>query len=204
MSSRRGELPLLVLTGHLDRVSTDRGVPHLLAELEHCVDQHFRSRRAAGQVHVHWHDMINTLDDRVVVEHAAGAGTHAHGQYPLRVGHLVVDLTQHRGHLLADSAGDDHQVCLPRRRPEDLLPPSTRVIAGGAVGHHLDRATRQSERRRPEGGTAHVTEDVLECGQQDTARQLLFYAHGSLPCWVSPNRVHLAATRRRWRRTPWQ
>ena len=95
-------------------------------------------------------DMIAALDDRVVVEHAARAGAHAHRHDPLGVGHLVVDLADDGSHLLADPPGDDHEVGLARRRAEDLLAPAARVEARGAEGHHLDGAARQAEGGRPE------------------------------------------------------
>ena len=37
-----------------------------------------------GQVHVDRHDVVDALDDRVVVEHAAAAGADAHREHPLR------------------------------------------------------------------------------------------------------------------------
>ena len=95
----------------------ERLVHDLGVDLEDRVHQHLRARRAARQVHVHRHDVVDALHDRVVVEHAAGGGADAHRQHPARLGHLVVDLAQHRGHLVAHPAGDDHQVGLPRARP---------------------------------------------------------------------------------------
>ena len=59
------------------------------------------------------HHLIDALHQGVVVEHAAGGGTGAHGDHPLGVGHLVVDLAQHRRHLLRHPARHDHEVGLP-------------------------------------------------------------------------------------------
>src|SRR3954447_13039660 len=70
---------LLELGGPL---RTERLVLDLVVQLEDRVHQHLRARRTARQVHVHRHDVVDALDDRVVVEHAAGAGAHAHGQHP--------------------------------------------------------------------------------------------------------------------------
>ena len=180
-------------------------VADLVAQLEHRVDQHLRPRRAAGQVHVDRHDVVDALDDRVVVEHAAGAGADAHREHPLGVRHLVVDLAQHGGHLLAHPAGHDHQVGLPRRGPEDLLAPAARVVARGAVGHHLDRAAGQAERRRPERRAPHVAEDVLDvvsrtpvgsCSSTPMALLLLIPARPN----PSPGRRGAARRSRRRRR----
>ena len=43
----------------------------LVVELEDRVHEHLRPRRAAREVHVDRHDVVDALDDRVVVEHAA-------------------------------------------------------------------------------------------------------------------------------------
>ena len=108
-------------SGDLGRaVGAELGVLDLVVQLEDRVDQHLRARRAAGEVHVDRDDVVDALDDRVVVEHAAGDGADAHREHPLGLGHLVVDLAQDRGHLLADPAGDDHQVGLARAGAEDL------------------------------------------------------------------------------------
>ncbi len=122
----------------------------LVVQLEDRVDQHLRPRRAAGQVHVDRHDVVDALDDRVVVEHAAAAGADAHREHPLGLGHLVVDLAQHRRHLLADPAGHDHQVGLARGGAEDLHAEAGEVVAGPAGRHHLDGAAGQAEGGRPE------------------------------------------------------
>ena len=72
------------------------------------------------------HHLVDALHDRVVVEHAAAARADAHRDDPLGLDHLVVDLAQHRRHLLAHPAGDDHEVGLARAGPEDLHAPSAR------------------------------------------------------------------------------
>src|SRR5699024_4799076 len=95
-------------------VAAELGVLDLIVQLVHGIDQHFGPRRAAGQIHVHRHDVVDSLHDGVVVEHAAAAGAHAHGQDVFGVDHLIVDLAQYGRHLIADAAGDDHQIGLAR------------------------------------------------------------------------------------------
>src|SRR5690606_11093284 len=95
-------------------------VTYVAVERVDGMDEGLRPRRAAGGVHVHGHDLVDALDDRVVVEHAAAGRANAHRQHPLRLHHLVVDLTEHRGHLLRVVPCDDHEVGLARRGPEDL------------------------------------------------------------------------------------
>ena len=173
-------------------VGAELGVLDLVVQLEDRVDQHLRARRAAGEVHVDRDDVVDALDDRVVVEHPAAAGADAHREHPLGVGHLVVDLAEHRRHLLADPAGHDHQVGLARAGPEDLHAEAGEVVLRAAAGHHLDRAAGQAERRRPEAGLAHVAGEALDGGEQDAARQLLFDAHVS-PSPAVPSQQAAAA-----------
>ena len=160
-------------------VAAELGVLDLVVQLEDRVDEHLRPRRAAGEVHVDGDDVVDALDDRVVVEHAAAAGADAHRQHPLGLGHLVVDLAQHRGHLLADPAGHDHQVGLARAGAEDLHAEAGQVVLRAAGGHHLDGAAGQAEGGRPERRLAHVAGDALDRRQQDAAGQLLFDTHVS-------------------------
>ena len=119
-------------------------------------------RRATRRVHVDGHDLVDTLHDRIVVEHAAGAGAHAHRDDPLGLHHLVVHLTQHRRHLLADPTGDDHDVGLTRRRAEDLHPEAGDVVVRGAGRHHLDRAAGETERGRPRRARPRPVDQVFE------------------------------------------
>src|SRR5579859_20595 len=57
-------------------------------QLHQSVQQHLRTRRAAGNVHVHGNHLIHALHNRVIIEHAAGSGANAHRNHPLRLGHL--------------------------------------------------------------------------------------------------------------------
>ena len=123
--------------------------PDLLVEADDPLHQRLRPRRAAGHVDVDRDDPVDALEDRVVVEHAAGAGAGAHRDHPLRLEHLVVDLPQRRRHPVRDAAGDDHQVGLPRRGAEGLHPEARDVVARVDDRHHLDRAAREPERVGP-------------------------------------------------------
>ena len=91
--------------------------------------QRLRPRRAEGDVDVDGDDPVDALEDRVVVEHPAGARADAHRDHPLRLEHLVVDLAQRRGHLVRDPARDDQQVGLARRGAERLHPEARDVVA---------------------------------------------------------------------------
>ena len=132
-----------------------RPAAHQLAVLDQLVqrldgvEQRLGRRRATRRVDVDRHDLVDALDEGVVVEHPAGRRAHAHRDHPLGLHHLVVDLAQHRRHLLADPTGDDHDVGLAWRRPEDLHAEPGEVVVGAAGRHHLDGAAGQAEVGRP-------------------------------------------------------
>jgi hypothetical protein len=173
----------------------ERFVHDLGVQLEDRVDEHLRSRWAARQVHVHRDDVIHPLHDRVVVEHPPAGRAHAHREHPTRFGHLVVDLPQHRGHLVAHPPGHDHQVGLPRRRPEDLHPETGQVVTWRTGGHHLDGATGQPEGGGPQRRLPGPVDQFLDAGEQDAAGQLLLESHVS----SSPSRRVARRKRRRSR-----
>src|SRR5690348_11134669 len=47
-------------------------------KLHQSVEEHFGTRRAAGNVNVHRNHLIHALHHRVIIEHAAGGGANAH------------------------------------------------------------------------------------------------------------------------------
>src|SRR5690606_21762876 len=63
----------------------------LLLEAHERVEVGRRVRRAAGDVDVDGEEVVDALDDAVDAVRPAGRGAHAHGDAPLRVGHLVPD-----------------------------------------------------------------------------------------------------------------
>src|SRR5262245_40929205 len=170
----RGSLPLPVLGGP---VRAEVLVQDLVVQLEDCVEQHLWTGRTPGQVHVHRNDVVDTLHDRVVVEHAAAGRAYTHRQHPLRSGHLVVDLAQHGRHLLAHPTGHYHEIGLPWRGAERLHAEPSQVVAAGPGGHHLDRAAGQAERGRPQRVLAGDPDEFLDRGQQNAAGKFLLDTH---------------------------
>ncbi len=150
-------------------------------QLDDRVQQHLRPGRAARQVDIDRDDVIDALDDGVVVEHAAAGGAHPHRDDPLGVGHLVIDLPQHRRHLLGHPARHDHQVRLARRGRGPLHAEPGQVMPRPAGLEQFDRAAGQAEGGRPDRALARVAGDLLDRGQQNPARQLLFQTHLSRP-----------------------
>src|SRR5207249_11274659 len=93
----------------------------LFSKPEEPFEQRFRTWRATGDVHVDGHHRVDALEGRVAVpEFAPGRRAVAHGDDPFRLGHLLVEAAKAGGHLMGDGARDDHDVCLPRARAEDL------------------------------------------------------------------------------------
>src|SRR5215469_3671442 len=180
------ELCLLKLGNLALPVGPELHVLDSVVQLDDRVDQHLRPRRAARQVDVDRDDVIHALDDGVVVEHAAARCADAHRDHPLGLGHLVVDLPEHRCHLLADPACDDHQVGLPRRRRRPLHPEPGQVVPRPSDGEQLDSAARQTERGRPDRTLAGITSKFLHSCQQDSAWQLVLNTHLTSPIPVTP------------------
>src|ERR1035437_7456693 len=80
---------------------------HFLVESEDGVHQGLGSRGAPRSVDVHGDDLVDALNDGVVIEHASATCANSHRQHPLGLHHLVVDLAEHRGHLLRYPTGHD-------------------------------------------------------------------------------------------------
>lgn len=100
--------------------SGDLGVPHLSLQLEDTVHQSFTRRGAAGDVYIDGHNSVTATHNTVaVVIVTSSVGAAAHTDDPSWLGHLIVDLTQSRCHLVGESAGNDHDVGLTRRGTEN-------------------------------------------------------------------------------------
>src|SRR4051794_11421853 len=132
-----------------------------LAQLEDPVRERLGPRRAAGHVHVDWHELVGR-HDRVVVEDAHARRAGAHRDRPLRLEHLVVDAPDDRRHLDADAAAEDQQVGLARGGAECLEPETRDVHARGDDRHHLDRAAGKAERRREHRVAARPADGLVE------------------------------------------
>ena len=135
------------------------------------VHQRFGPGRATGHVDVDRHHLINALNQRIVVKHAAGGRTHTHGDDPFGVHHLVIDLAKDRGHLLAHPTGNDHDVGLPGRRPEHLHAVSSQVVMAAACGHHLDGTAGEAEGGRPGGTGTCPLHQILQLSCQEVVFQ---------------------------------
>src|SRR3954469_8091884 len=95
----------------LELVVADALVLDALLQQHDALDEGLGPRRAAGDVHVDGHDLVDALGDRVRVPvGAAAVGARTHGDHVLGVGHLVVEPTDGRGHLVGDGTRDADEV----------------------------------------------------------------------------------------------
>src|SRR5258708_25957949 len=133
----------------------------LLLELKNRVENGFGARRAAGNVDVDGDDLIAAPHDGGIVADAAGSGTSAHGDDPLGLGHLIVELADDGSHFLREAAGDDHQVGLTGRWAKDFGAEASEVKARSGHGHHLDGAAGQAKAERPNGTLARPVHGLV-------------------------------------------
>ena len=149
-------------SAHAQPRAIGAGAADLVLQLEDPVDQRLGGRRTARHVDVDRHDAVAAAHDRigiVVVAAAVGAGTHR--DHPARLGHLVIDLAQRRGHLVDQRAGDDHHVGLARAAAEHDAE-AVEVIARRAGMHHLDRAAGKAEGHRPQRAGPRPVHQVVD------------------------------------------
>ncbi|MNY20555.1 hypothetical protein D3C86_1540410 [compost metagenome] len=107
--------------------------------------------RTAGHIDVHRKELVDPLDHRVDVVHAAGVGAGAHGYYPFGLEHLLVEALDDRRHLDEAGAGDDHEVGLARGRTNDFGTEAGDVMGRGEGCGHLHVAAGKAEIVRPQG-----------------------------------------------------
>jgi hypothetical protein len=107
-------------------------------------------------VHVDGEELVGG-DDRVVVEHAHGAGAGAHGDGPFGLEHLVVDAADDRRHLDADAPGEDEQIGLAGAGAHGFGADAGDVEAAADEGDHFDRAAGAGP---GEGGVERGGEDA--------------------------------------------
>ena len=165
--------------------ASDLRLPHLALQLEDAVHEGLAGGGAPGDVDVDGDDAVAAPDDAVaVVVVAAAVGAAAHADDPARLGHLVVDLAQGRGHLVGQGPGHDHHVGLARRRPEDD-PQPVLVVPRRREVHHLHGAARQPERHRPQRRLPRPVRHLVQRRQRVLDRPLrgLLARERYLPSW---------------------
>ena len=87
--------------------------------------------------------------------------TAAHTNYPSRVRHLIIHLSQRWRHFVGQRARHNHNITLPWTRAEDYTQ-TILVVARRGEMHHFDGAAGEAESHGPEGALARPVGDLVE------------------------------------------
>src|SRR5690606_15346424 len=151
----------------------------LVLQLQQSVHERFSRGRAARHVDVHRHDAVTATHHRIrIVVVAAAVGTGAHGYDPARLCHLVVHAAQCGGHLVAQGAGHDHDVRLPRAGTKDDAE-LVEIVAGHAGVHHFDGTACQAESHGPHRAGTGPVHDRVSAGRDEAFLQESVNSHGN-------------------------
>ena len=126
-------------------------VLHLLLQLDDCIENCFRSWGTSRNVNVDRYDFVDSLHDVICAIEAATRRAGAHRDDPLRLRHLVVNLLQHRPHLVVNSAENHQHIGLFRRKAHDFRAETREVIMRRDRRHEFNRTAGRSEGIRPKG-----------------------------------------------------
>lgn len=94
---------------------------------------------------------------------SSSISTTPHRDDPSRLRHLVINLAESRGHLVGESASDNHTIGLARAGPENDAE-AIKIVTGGAGVHHFDSAASKTEGHRPDGTPASPVEEIVNLG----------------------------------------
>src|SRR5882757_2440543 len=142
---------------------------NLLLQGHERVNQRFGARRTSGDVHVDRNIAVNTLQYVItLLERTARDRARAHSDDVFRLGHLVVETHNLWSHLLCHRAGDNDQVRLTRRRPEDLRTEPRNVISSHRRRNHFNGATSQAKGHWPHRVLPAPVVELFQGGCDDT------------------------------------
>src|SRR6266496_1610354 len=140
------------------------------------VKQRFRPRRAAGNVNVDRNRPINPLHCRVRIKWSARRCARAHCNHPFRFRHLIVNATNDRSHFQSHSSGNDYQIALSRAGTKYAGAEAIDIETSRAGRDHLNRATGETERHRPDGRLARPVDHWrahVDCLRADGATHII-------------------------------
>lgn len=92
---------------------------------------------------------------------ATTIGAAAHTDNPSRVGHLVVDLAESRGHLVRQCSSHNHHIGLSGGCSENDTK-TILVVSGCGKVHHLDGAAGETESHGPQRALASPIENLVK------------------------------------------
>ena len=140
-----------------------------LLQSHECLEQSFRPRRATGNMHIHRNIAVDPLQHVIpLLERPSGDCASPHRNHILRLRHLVVEPNHLGRHLFGHRPRDDHQVSLPRRRPEDLCPEARHIVPRHGGRNHLNCAACQPELHRPNRAPPSPVVEFLDGGNEDS------------------------------------
>jgi len=126
-------------------------VPHLLLQLENAKHERLACWWAARNVDIDWHNPITPTRHRVaVVIITATVRTTSHRNNPSRIRHLIIHLSESRGHLVGECTGNNHNIGLTRGGAENYTK-TILIVARCREMHHFDGAACKTKCHRPKG-----------------------------------------------------
>src|SRR5437764_3085728 len=115
------------------------------------VQKRLWSWRTSWDVNIHGDITVDPFQDVItLLEWTTGNRARPHRDHVFRVGHLVVKTHYLRRHFFRHRPGDDHEIGLARRGPENFAAETREIVARRRRGDHLDRTTSQAELKRPD------------------------------------------------------
>ena len=141
-------------------------VAHLLAQLDHRIEDRLRARRAAGEIEIHRDQFVHAPHSGGGIgrEHTASDRAGPHGDHILGLRHLLIEPHQGGSHLHGHGAGHDQQVCLARAGTGHQAE-AVEVEAGADQGGEFDEAAGGAIEQRPEAAEPGPVVQVIEAGE---------------------------------------
>lgn len=156
-------------------VVEERSKLTLLLQLENAIHQRLAGRWASGHVDIHGDDPVAASDDGVtvmIISTTVGAASHT--DHPSGVGHLIVNLSEGRCHLVCQGTGDNHDVALSGRGTENDTQ-SVLVVTWRREVHHFDCAASQTESHGPQRSLSRPVRDLIQRRQGVLHRTFLLF-----------------------------
>lgn len=82
---------------------------------------------------------------------------------------MVINLAESRGHLVGESASDDHAIGLAWAGPEDDTE-TVQIVASSTGVHHFDGAASKSESHGPDGPSPGPVHEVVDFRDHELRR----------------------------------
>src|SRR5581483_6138931 len=125
------------------------GVLDLVLKFQDRLQDSLGPRRASRDINIHRDHLVDPLHRAVVVVEAAGGGADPHGDDPLGLAHLFVDLFEDGRLLEGDGTGDEQEIRLTGRKTDQFGPETGKVKYRGHHAHELNGAASGAEGHGP-------------------------------------------------------